>query len=390
MSGQRVLWDMTRKPEGIASCIRKRVEELRELIRGHERKYYVEHTPEISDHEFDAWMKELETLEAEFPVLVTPDSPTQRVGGEPLKGFVTVTHRVPMMSIANTYSADKLRAFDTRIKKLLPGERVEYFVEPKIDGVAISLTYKQGKLTLAATRGDGVRGDDVTANVHTVKSVPKDLDTPNPLALLEVRGEIFMPFKSFQRCNKEREEAGEAPFANPRNATAGSLKLFDSRIAARRGLEFIAYGVGACEGISFATQAVLVQEFTRFDLPVNAPVKQCVSIDEVVALTSEWDLLRHKMPYQWDGMVVKVNSLEQQQRLGATSKAPRGMVAYKFAPEEAVTRLLRVEVQVGRSGVLTPVAKLEPVLLAGTTVSSASIIISITLRRSIYVLAMMW
>ena len=351
----------------------KRIEELRELIRGHERQYYVEHAPAISDHEFDALMQELEALEAEFPQFVTPDSPTQRVGGEPLKGFATVTHRVPMMSIANTYSADELREFDARIRKLLPGESVEYLVEPKIDGVAISLTYEHGELTLAATRGNGVQGDDVTANIRTVRSVPLRLHTANPPALLEVRGEIFLPFKSFRRCNEEREEAGEAQFANPRNAAAGSLKLLDSRIAARRGLGFIAYAVGAHEGISFTSQLALLQEVARLGLPVNTPAKRCLTIDEVVALTSEWEVLRHEMPYPWDGMVVKVDSLAQRQRLGATSKAPRGLVAYKFAPEEAVTRLLAVDVQVGMTGVLTPVARLEPVLLAGTMVANATL-----------------
>ena len=351
----------------------ERIEALRAEIRRHERLYYVAHAPEITDHEFDALMRELEELEAEDPEAIPSDSPTQRVGGEPLPGFETVTHRVPMMSIQNTYSAEELREFDQRVRKLLPGESIEYFAEPKIDGVAISLTYEGGKLALAATRGNGRQGDNVTANIRTVRSVPLRLNAAHPPALLEVRGEIFFPFDAFRRCNEEREGAGETRFANPRNAAAGSLKLLDSRVAAGRGLRFIAYATGACEGVSFASQETLLQTLAEFGLPVSQEAKRCGSVEEVIALSQEWDALRRSQPYQWDGMVVKVNSLAQRQRLGATSKAPRGMAAFKFAPEEAVTRLLAVDVQVGRSGVLTPVARLEPVLLAGTTVSSASL-----------------
>ena len=351
----------------------ERIEELRELLRYHERKYYVENVSEISDREFDQFMKELEELEARYPHLITPDSPTQRVGGEPLKTFVTVTHRVPMMSIANTYSAGELREFDARVRKLLSDETIEYVVEPKVDGVAISLTYENGLLTLAASRGNGVQGDDVTANIRTVRAVPLRLAADSPPGLLEVRGEVYLPFETFRRCNEEREAAGEPQFANPRNAAAGSLKLLDSRITARRGLRFFAYGAGAFEGIAFESQHALLQQFAQFGLPVNPRCKLCKSIEEVVALTTEWDDLRKKLPYQWDGLVVKVNSLDQQGRLGATSKAPRGMVAFKFPPEEAVTKLIRVDVQVGMTGVLTPVARLEPVTLAGTTVSNATL-----------------
>jgi len=351
----------------------ERIEELRERIRYHERKYYVENAPEISDHEFDALMRELAELEAKHPELVTADSPTQRVGGEPLKEFATVRHRAPMMSIANTYSAAELREFDARVRRLLPGEEIEYVVEPKIDGVAISLTYERGVLTLAATRGNGVLGDDVTANVRTVRDIPLRLATKEPPALLEVRGEIYLPFDSFRRCNEEREREEKPRFANPRNAAAGSLKLLDSRITAQRGLRFFAYAAGACEGIAFESQHQLLQTLARFGLPVNPQVKLCGTIDEVTGLIGEWDELRRTLSYQWDGMVVKVNSLAQQERLGATSKAPRGMVAYKFAPEQATSKLLRVDVQVGMTGVLTPVARLAPVSLAGTTVANATL-----------------
>ena len=351
----------------------KRAEELRDKIRRYNRKYYVEDVSEISDHEYDMLLKELERLEAEHPELSTPDSPTQRVGGEPVKEFATVVHAVPMMSIANTYSKDELREFDARIKRLLPGEDVAYMAEPKVDGVAVSLRYENGLLVRGATRGDGRRGDDVTANVRTVRAIPLRLETDKPPAMLEVRGEVYMPFDAFRKCNREREETGEPQFANPRNATAGSLKLLDSRITARRGLRFFAYAVGVAEGISFETQSALLDALASFGLPVNPQRRLCKSIDEVIALADEWDGLRGTLGYAWDGMVVKVNSLDRQRRLGATSKAPRGMVAFKFQPEEAVTRLRGVDWQVGRTGVLTPVARLEPVFLAGSTIQNATL-----------------
>ena len=350
-----------------------RVAALREQIRRHDRKYYVESAPEISDHEYDLLVKDLERLEAEHPELVTPDSPTQRVGAEPLEKFVTVRHDVPMMSISNTYSADELRAFDTRVRKLLPREKIEYVAEPKIDGVAISLRYEKGLLVRGATRGDGRQGEDVTTNVWTIRAIPLKLNAESPPALMEVRGEVYMSFEAFRKCNRDREETGEPQFANPRNATAGSLKLLDARITARRGLLFYAYAVGALEGIEFETQFGLLDALAGMGLPVNPQRRLCSSIEEVVGLIDEWAQLRSTLPYQWDGMVVKVDSLDQQRRLGATSKAPRGMVAYKFPPEEAVTRLLRVDVQVGKTGVLTPVARLQPVQLAGTTVQNATL-----------------
>jgi len=351
----------------------RRIGALREQIRYHDRKYYVDSAPVISDHEYDLLMKELEKLEAQHPDLVTLDSPTQRIGAEPLKEFATVEHPVPMMSISNTYSKQELQEFDTRVGKLLPGERVSYVAEPKIDGVAISLLYEDGALARGATRGDGRRGEDVTSNVRTIRAIPLHLAAEAPPRLLEVRGEVYMPFDAFRRCNREREEAGEPQFANPRNATAGSLKLLDSRITARRGLLFFAYAVGTFEGIEFETQFDLLRSFAEMGLPVNPQRKLCDSIEKVMGLVDEWNGLRSKLPYQWDGMVVKVNSLDRQRRLGATSKAPRGLVAYKFPPEEAVTTLQCVDWQVGKSGVLTPVARLKPVKLAGTTVQNATL-----------------
>lgn len=365
------------KQESLYPDPARRAAELRERIRHHDRRYYVEAAPEISDREYDLLLKELEELEAAHPELVTPDSPTQRVGGEPLQEFKPVRHSVPMRSIAKAFSVNDLIAFDKRVRQDLAKAgikgKVEFVAEPKVDGVAVSLRYEQGRLVLAATRGDGAVGDDITRNVRTIRCIPLELETKAPPAVLEVRGEVYMSFKAFQRSNVEREEAGEPPFANPRNATAGSLKLLDSRIAARRGLQFFAYAVGELDGLAFKTQWEALTAFRNFGLPVNPHRQLCDSIEGVIALTKEWDALRLKLTYQWDGMVIKVNDLAQQERLGTTAKAPVGMIAFKFEPEEAVTTLERVDVQVGKTGVLTPVARLTPVKLAGTTVSNATL-----------------
>ncbi|MGO8703570.1 MAG: NAD-dependent DNA ligase LigA [Candidatus Brocadiia bacterium] len=351
----------------------QRIEKLRETIRYHDRKYYVEDAPEISDREYDLLMKELEELEKKHPDLVTPDSPTQRVGGEPLKAFAQVCHEIPMTSISNTYSHMELEDFDARVRKLLPDEKIEYVAELKIDGLAVALMYEKGRFVQGATRGDGTVGEDVTANLRTLRAIPARLDAAKPPARLEVRGEVYMSFESFERCNKEREEKALPLFANPRNAAAGSLKLLDPRITATRGLRFFGYAVGVHEGIEFEKQSELLDTLCKLGFPVNPHRKLCKSMAEVIALTKEWAELMRKMKYQLDGMVIKVNSLDQQRRLGATSKAPRGMVAFKFQPEEAVTKLLRIDVQVGKSGVLTPVARLAPVKLAGTTIQNATL-----------------
>jgi DNA ligase (NAD+) len=353
--------------------IAQKIELLRGRIRYHDRKYYVEDAPEISDHQYDLLMKELEELEKKHPDLVTSDSPTQRVGGKPLKAFAQVRHEIPMTSISNTYSQKELEEFDARVHKLLPDEKIEYVAELKIDGLAVALMYEKGRFVQGATRGDGEKGEDVTANLRTLRSIPSRLDAPKPPARLEARGEVYMSFESFRRCNEEREEAGEPQFANPRNAAAGSLKLLDPRITATRGLRFFGYAVGVREGIEFETQSGLLETLAELGFPVNPHRKLCKSMDEVIALTKEWAELMHKMKYQLDGMVIKVNSLDQQRRLGATSKAPRGMVAFKFQPEEAVTKLVAVDWQVGKTGILTPVARLDPVRLAGTTVSNATL-----------------
>ncbi len=350
---------------------RAEIEKLRDTIRYHERKYYVDAAPEISDYDFDQLMKKLEALEAEHPELVTPDSPTQRVGGEPLSKFETVKHRQPMLSIDNTYSYGELREFDARVKRWLKTRDVQYVVELKIDGVAMALWYEEGVLVRGITRGNGVQGDDVTQNVRTVRDVPLRLD--HAPAFLEVRGEIYMPNAELARVNEEREAAGEPHFQNPRNATAGSLKLLDPRITAARGLRFFAHSIGDSEGFDVATHQECFERFKAMGVPVNPDYTVCHSIDEVLACCEEWDEKRHGLPYEVDGIVVKVDSFAQREALGSTAKAPRWLCAYKFAPEQAVTKLKSVDFQVGRMGTITPVANLEPVRLAGTTVSRATL-----------------
>lgn len=278
-----------------------------------------------------------------------------------------------MMSLDNTYNPGELRKFDERVCKALPGEMVEYVVEPKVDGVAVALTYKNGTLEVGATRGDGETGEDITANLRTVKGIPARLKSAHPPPLFEARGEVFMPFSEFRRVNAEREEAGEARFANPRNCAAGSLKQLDARIVATRGLHFFAYGVGTLEGAAFETHWQLLDQLAEFGLPVNPERALLASADEVLAFAEKWEGGRTSLDYAVDGLVVKVNRLDQQRRLGTTKKAPRYMIAYKFEPMEAVTTIVGVDVQVGMTGVLTPVARLEPVELAGSVVRNATL-----------------
>jgi DNA ligase (NAD+) len=354
--------------------VSKRAERLRELIRHHEYRYYVENSPEISDFEFDKLMAELEELEKEHPELVTPDSPTQRVGGEPVEGFEVAEHRVPMQSIDNTYSVDELKEFDERVQRLLPGERVEYVVEPKIDGVAVSLLYEGGVLVRGATRGDGQRGDNITENLRTVREIPLKLRSAGTVPpVLEARGEIYLSKAEFERINKERERKGETPFANPRNAAAGSLKLLDPRIAATRRLGLFSYGIGYVEGLDLSTHDAALNLLEGLSIPVNPHREKCLSVDEAIECCRGFDERRGDLAYEIDGMVVKVNSFDQQRRLGSTAKSPRWAVAYKFAAERATTRLTSIDVQVGKTGTLTPVANLEPVSLAGTIVKRATL-----------------
>ena len=358
---------------GAKKSMRARVRELRELIRLHDRKYYVDHAPEIADGEYDALMSELAGLEREHPELVTSDSPTRTVGGAPTEGFRTVEHAVPMLSLDNTYSPEELLAFDARVKKRLPDEPVEYVVEPKLDGVSISLRYVDGRLDVAVTRGDGVRGDDVTANIRTIESVPLDLSDKASPATVEVRGEVFMPRSGFERLNRRRLENEQAAFVNPRNAAAGSLKLRDPAEVAKRHLKVFFYQVVGRASGDIPTQMKAIAKMRDWGLPVLPDVAPASTIDDAVETCLAWSDRRGGLDYDIDGMVVKVDSLDQQGRLGSTTKNPRWGIAYKF-PAEAVRTVVRaIEVQVGRTGKLTPVAILEPVFVSGSTVSRATL-----------------
>lgn len=356
----------------MASDTKKRIEQLRAEIRRHDYLYYVLNQPRISDRQYDKLFAELKSLEERHPELITPDSPTQRVSERPLEGFKTVRHVIPMLSIDNTYSPEELRAFDERVAKGLESRDYDYVVELKIDGVASSLRYEHGLLVTGATRGDGRVGDDITANVRTIKAIPLRLtgDAPD---VLEVRGEVYMPTKSFITLNKQREKEGETLFANPRNATAGSLKLLDSRITAKRNLSFFAYATGEISQPLGKGHYETLQAFKKFGLPVNPNIKKAKNIDEVIEICNSWDKKRERLEYQTDGMVIKVNRLDQREILGFTGRAPRWCISYKFAAEQAETVIESIDVQVGKGGTLTPVANLTPVFLAGTTVKRASL-----------------
>ncbi len=352
--------------------VRRRCEMLRAEIERHSRLYYEKAAPEITDIEFDALMRELESIEAQYPALITPDSPTQRVGGSPLQGFETVEHEVPMLSIDNTYNEGELRAFDERVRRGLGGETPLYVVELKIDGVAISLRYENGILVRGATRGDGTRGDNVTENVRTIRSLPLKLQGDYPPSI-EVRGEVYMRRDELERLNRLREEEGEPPLANPRNATAGTLKLLDPRQVARRRLDLLAYDVAPLPGTTILSHWETLEALRRYGLPVSPHAQRCATIEEVLDACARWETKRVELAYETDGMVVKVDSAEHRRRLGATAKSPRWVIAYKFPAQIARTRLLDITVQVGKSGILTPVAEMEPVPLAGTIVKRASL-----------------
>ncbi len=356
--------------------IKKQIEELRKDIVCHNKKYYVDNKPEISDREYDALMDELKKLEESHPAFITPDSPTQRVGGEVLKEFKTVEHKVPMLSMDNTYSPEEIMDFDKRVKKNLEVSKLDYIVELKIDGVSISLLYENGKFVQGATRGDGIKGDDVTLNLKTIKTLPLKLEVKKGLfapELFEARGEVYMPAKSFLEINEEKEELGEELFANPRNAAAGSLKLLDSSKLAKRHLDMWIYGVGYIEDRGFETQFEALNFLRESGFRVNPNIKKCSSIEDVIEYCNEWQEKRHKLEYDTDGMVIKVDSFAYQRALGQTSKSPRWMIAYKFPAERKETILEDIIVQVGRTGALTPVAVLKPIELAGSTVSRASL-----------------
>jgi len=358
----------------MAKDVKRRIEELRAEIRRHDHLYYVLNRPEISDRQYDKLFAELKELEEANPEFITADSPTQRVSEQPLAGFATVRHRVPMLSMDNTYNAEELGAFDERVRKQLGRRDYNYVVELKIDGVAISLRYERGELVTAATRGDGEVGDDATANVRTIKAVPLVLLGDGKIPdVLEVRGEVYMPTKAFVELNRLRAEAGEPAFANPRNAAAGSLKLLDARTTATRNLSFFAYATGEMSEPLADNHYQTLQKFRKFGLPVNPHIKEAGDIDEVVDICLGWSDKRLKLDYQIDGMVIKVNRFDQRDMLGATGRAPRWCISYKFPAEQAKTKVESIDVQVGKSGILTPVANLSPVQLSGTTVKRASL-----------------
>lgn len=397
----------------------QRITALREKIRAHDRRYYVDAAPTIPDVEYDRLVAQLKELEAAFPALVTPDSPTQRVGGTPIEGFHTVVHARPMFSIDNTYAAEDMRkwaartyeatdqtllsiaaeldavrgsgkAADTR-RRALRGQYEAtfadadragfplaggYLADPKIDGVAINLRYEHGRLVLAATRGDGQRGDDVTGNIRTIRAIPLTLTPHRDFSIpdvLEVRGEVYMPSAEFQRLNESVVASGEEPFANPRNATAGTLKQLDSRIVARRRLSIAAHGRGEISGDPFDTHSRFLAALAAWGIPVNPLTRKCATIDEVWQFIEEFETRRSELPYGVDGVVVRVDRVDLQERLGYTSRFPRWCIAYKYAAEQAVTKLVSVDWQVGKSGKLTPRANMEPVFVAGTTVQHASL-----------------
>ena len=350
---------------------RERAEFLRGELERHNRLYYVEASPESSDREFDGLLRELQDLEAAHPELVRPDSPTQRVGGEPLPGFASLRHAVPMMSLDNTYSLGEVREFDARVCKALGVELVDYVVEPKVDGVSISLRYEGGLLRVAATRGDGRTGDDITANARTIRAIP--LRIASDAAVLEVRGEVYLGHAAFARLNQEREKNGEPLFANPRNATAGSLKQLDPKVVAARPLSVVLYATGELEGAGWDTHAELLEALKGLGFPVARPWWLCRGIEEVIERVEELQGREGELDFAIDGAVVKVNEYRYWRQLGATAKAPRFAMAYKYSSEQAETRLRAITLQVGRTGVLTPVAELEPVPLAGSTIARATL-----------------
>ena len=344
----------------------KRIAQLREEIREHEHRYYVLTQSSISDYDFDQLMRELKQLESENPDLITPDSPTQRVGGEPAKEFPAHRFSRPMLSLDNAYSEDELRDWHRRVTQLAETESVDYVAELKIDGLSIALIYEDGLLTKGVTRGDGTTGESVTGNVKTIRSIPLRLQEK---VSVEVRGEIFLSLKAFRQLNDEREQAGEARFANPRNSAAGSLRQLDPGMAAKRPLDFYGYSILP----ERPSQSENLKGITDLGLKVNPNRKRCRSIDEVVEFYRHWEEHRDDLDYEIDGVVVKVNSIDIQNKLGSTSKSPRWAIAVKFAARQATTKLLNIRIQVGRTGALTPVAELEPVQLGGTTIRHATL-----------------
>ena len=353
--------------------VRKEVEQLRDEIRQHDHRYYVDSAPIISDLEYDRLLEKLKQFERQHPELITPDSPTQRIGDQPVSDLNQVDHRLPMLSIDNTYSVEDLRKYGQRITKLLDGEEPEWVVELKIDGVAVSLAYQQGQLDFALTRGNGKVGDDITHNVRTISDVPLRLIGKAIPPTLEVRGEVFMTNSDLVKLNEQQQAKGAAPYANTRNVTAGSIRLLDPRVCAERTLHVFCHGVGYVEGLNAKSHMEFLDEIRAYGLPATPYVKCCSSMDAAIEYCEQVIQELHDLDFEVDGLVLKVNSFAQRERLGSTTKSPRWLIAYKFEKYEGVTRLDQIRVQVGKTGAITPVAELSPIELAGTTVSRASL-----------------
>jgi len=362
--------------EMVAETIKKRVEKLREEIEYHNYRYYVLDKPEISDAQYDRLMRELEKLEEQYPELRSPNSPTQRVGAPPLEAFEIVRHTLSMLSLANAFDEAETKDFDKRVKKFLgTTQDIEYIAEPKLDGLAVELVYEKGHFIVGSTRGDGVNGENITRNLRTIRTIPLQLirkEIPVP-ERLEVRGEVIMQMKRFQELNRRREEAGEPLFANPRNAAAGSVRQLDSKITARRPLEIYCYGVGEVRGRTFKSHWEILQAFPKWGLRINPHIQRCRSIDDVLQYYHEMNEKRESLPYEIDGIVIKVDRLDLQTRLGEIARSPRWALAFKFQPKQETTKILDIIVQVGRTGALTPVAVMEPVKVGGVEVSRATL-----------------
>jgi len=356
---------------------KEQIDELRRVIQHHNYRYHVLDDPEISDAEYDRLMRQLETLEQQHPEFITPDSPTQRVGAEPLKAFSSVTHTLPMLSLTNAMSEEEVRDFDERVKRFFKTDSdIEYIVEPKLDGLAVEIIYEDGIFILGATRGDGFTGEDISQNLRTIKSLPLILLHQGSAPLpdrIEVRGEVIIGIKDFKKLNNKRAEAGEPLFANPRNAAAGSVRQLDSRITAQRPLDFYCYGVGSVEGMPLRSQWEMLQDLKSWGLKVNPHIKKCMTIYEAILACKEIEAQRESLPYEIDGAVIKVNSIDLQARLGTISKSPRWAIAFKFTPHQETTVIEDIKVQVGRTGAMTPVAILRPVRVGGVVVSHATL-----------------
>jgi DNA ligase (NAD+) len=364
-----------------ADQVAARIAALRTEIEYHNYRYYSQDNPAISDAEYDRLFRELLDLEREYPELVSPDSPTQRVGSEPQEKFRKVEHRNPMLSLANAFSEGEIRAFHKRIANILGVDDIDFVTELKIDGLAVAIIYEDGKLIRGATRGNGLVGEDITPNLKTIRAIPLKLHGKPIPHVIEVRGEAYLPVSAFNSVNQEREAAGETLFANPRNAAAGALRQLDPHVTAERPLSFFGYAVGYVEGVEFKTQAQILDQLVAWGFPVNPHRRHCASLGAVIDFCQEWQGKRDTLDYEIDGAVIKVNRLDYQERLGAVSRDPRWAIAYKFPGQLATTRLLKIEINVGRTGTLNPYATLEPVRLAGVTIRSATLHNEADIRR---------